>query len=241
MFGLERHLPQQHRDAPSDPAPPAVQFQRWHLDPAVPGLLPSLAPGAFINHTHARWDSLDTAHTSIQIVTDSQILAQRACGRATTSGPATAATASAVHAWARWLRDGARPRFARGVLGECSCKGDPHAVENCERCCCTGSRDVLCAAAVACSGRDSQRWRARKRVQGKQRAEQAGSASSSLPEYGSPRDVYKAKTASRSLDGTSKETWGSAWTNGPQQTARGGAAPKTSPPHAVAATYCGKS
>ena len=32
------------------------------------------------------------------------------------------------------------------------------------------------------------------------------SASSSLPEYGSPREVYKAKTASRSLEGTSKET-----------------------------------
>ena len=75
---------------------------------------------------------------------------------------------------------------------------------------------------------------------GHAKAEPQESASSSLPEYGSPREVYKAKTASRSLDGTSKETWGSAWTNGPQQTARGGTAPKTSHPDAVAAKYyCG--
>jgi hypothetical protein len=55
-----------------------------------------------------------------------------------------------------------------------------------------------------------------------QRSRTQESASSSLPEYGSPREVYKAKTASRSLDGTSKETSGRYTDHGPQQTARAG-------------------
>ena len=112
----------------------------------------------------------------------------------------------------RLARDGARLGIS-GVLGKCSCKGDPHAVEYCERCCCTGRRDVCAAnrgrAAIEWWRRRAARLALIGREEAFRHTKQVQRADSPGVRSGRVADA-PARNTSRSVDGTPKGRCGKA-------------------------------